>query len=304
MEHPRKRPRTTSAAVLQIWDKYWRVVELKAHAHVVMEKAAHVHSALTHKAWPHVNGVCRTLLTLDEQLAGVVHWAQTHTLAEMRMSQHPATARGLILDYEQARADLVFSKAEIPDLVEGIAMRHQYPVINETEEQLMSCYHELERFAQRTDVLGRFSVLHTGICRAGAGMVGELSTRLHAVGDDLDLELRSWRTLDWAQWKFKAILRGKMSDLDSRIDSSACAVAELVQIRDFITGCGPQKTLPVSLQRRCYICLDDFSCGLTPCDTCEGTVCESCTPSLVANACDSGLGASNGEAPLHHNKRA
>ena len=271
-------------------------MELKAHAHVVVEKAARVHAALTHKAWPHVDGVCSTLLTLGEQLAGLVHWAQTHTLTEIRMSQHTATARGLILDYEQATADLVFSKAELSDMVEGIAMRYQYPAINETEEQLLVCYHELERFAQRTDVLDRFIELHNGLCRAGAGIVGDLSTRLHEVGDDLELELRSWRMLDWAQWKFKAILRGKMSDLNSSIDSSARAVAELVQIRDFITGCGPQKTLPVSLQRRCYICLDDFSCGLTPCDTCDGTVCEACTQSLVANACASGLGASNGEA--------
>ena len=132
-------------------------------------------------------------------------------------------------------------------------------------------------------------------------MMGELSTRINAVGDGIDLELLLWRRLDWAQWKFKALLRDKMSDLDNSIDSCSHAVAELVQIRNCLTGCGPQKTLPVSLLRRCYVCLEDFSCGLTPCDTCEGSVCASCIPSLVSNACDSGLGPSNGEASLQHN---
>ena len=132
-------------------------------------------------------------------------------------------------------------------------------------------------------------------------MMGELSTRINAVGDGIDLELLLWRRLDWAQWKFKALLRDKMSDLDNSIDSCSHAVAELVQIRNCLTGCGPPKTLPVSLLRRCYVCLEDFSCGLTPCDTCEGSVCASCIPSLVSNACDSGLGPSNGEASLQHN---
>ena len=81
----------------------------------------------------------------------------------------------------------------------GIAMRHQYPAISETEEQRLACYHELERFAQRTDVLDRFSELHTVLCRAGAGMMGELSTRIHAVSDGIDLELLLWRRLDCAQ---------------------------------------------------------------------------------------------------------
>ena len=287
MVPPRKRART---AVDAVWDKYWAVVEMKQDARRLVEKASHLHAALTHSAWEEVSGVCQTMDSLAGRRKAVLQHVQSLTLAELRASPQTAVV-SLRHDYGIAVTSLGSAKDKVGLIIEGIPMRHTYPAMPESEDELLGQYRRMEQYARCTVAMDRFAALHTGL---SGDMVEELRRRVEGVSDVLGRELEIGGPLYVSGWTLKAALRSKIQNMDTCIKRCVRATAELDHALDIASNKQMVPTMPLY---QCYVCLCDYMFGLSWCTQCVGALCSGCVPPLVAHACDSGgVAAFNGEA--------
>ena len=263
---------------------------MKENARQIVEKAAHIHTALAHSVWESVCGIYLRLGELDSRRTPLRLRFQSCTLAELRSSPQAATAR-LRAEYDDAATVLGAAKDMVGSMIEGVPMLPPYPVVLESEEELLEQYERMAEYARCTLALDRFSMLHTSLC---GDFVDGLCRRIEGAAVALAREVEVGCQLKFRTWQMKAMLCTKMENLEACADRCACARTELDQMLGIAAGAQLVAAMP---KHQCYICLGIHLFGLTFCSTCSGAVCDGCVQELVHNACASGdvSASTNGE---------
>ena len=190
MERTPKRAKTTVSSDLEaLWHTYGALVDMKEDARHKVLKLAAVQAALTHPVWDSANGACRLVDYLEKRHAGVMRRAQGLTLAEL-CSSPPSGVADVAGEFRKVLAVLVGANTHIADIVAGVPMRETYSVVEDSEDAILAGYHDMDKFAHRSDALDLFADMHTGLCRDGSVSIGAvLTARIDVVRQALNQDL-------------------------------------------------------------------------------------------------------------------
>ena len=299
MERTPKRAKTTVSSDLEaLWHTYGALVDMKEDARHKVLKLAAVQAALTHPVWDSANGACRLVDYLEKRHAGVMRRAQGLTLAEL-CSSPPSGVADVAGEFRKVLAVLVGANTHIADIVAGVPMRETYSVVEDSEDAILAGYHDMDKFAHRSNALDLFADMHTGLCRDGSVSIGAvLTARIDVVRQALNQDLLWGSQLCVQSWKLKSVLRRKIQTLGDAIDRCSSGLAELEHVLDLTEG-SEYAVLCVLPPHQCYVCLEYHRHGLVWCSTCAAALCAGCVQDLVGSLIDSGsVAAANGEAAI------